>query len=190
VNIPGGGHPMAIQTSLLTAEEFAQLTDENARELIDGVVYLAPPPEPWHGETAGTVFLELGTYIRQQRLGRSYAAETGFVIRRNPDVVRAPDFAFVREERAPTRRHGYLDLVPDLVAEVVSPSDSANYLQRKMQAWLEAGVQMGLVLYPPTENLAIYRPGRDIRLLGPDDTFDGEDILPGFTCPVRNLFPR
>ncbi len=182
---------MATDTKLLTAEEFALLEDENARELVEGEVYMAPPPEPWHGETAATVLLRFGNYVDLHQLGRTYAAETGFIIRRNPDTVRAPDFAFVREERAPAvRRHGYLDLVPDLITEVVSPSDSANHIQRKMQEWLAAGVRMGLVLYPPTQRLAIYRPDRDIRLLGPDDPFDGEDVLPGFSCMVRDLFPR
>jgi Uma2 family endonuclease len=182
---------MATHTRLLTAEEFAQLEDEDARELVEGVVVVAPPPEPWHGEVAATVLLGFGSHVNQHRLGRTYAAETGFIIRRNPDTVRAPDFAFVREERAPSiRQHGYLDLVPDLIAEVVSPSDSANHIQRKMQEWLDAGVQMGLVFYPPTQRLAIYRPGRDIRLLGPDDQFDGEDVLAAFSCAVRDLFPR
>jgi Uma2 family endonuclease len=133
-----------------------------------------------------------GGYVRQHGLGNCYAAETGFRIRRDPDTVRAPDFAFVAAHRVPAddRGSGYLDLAPDLIVEVVSPSDRASYLQRKMQEWMEAGVRLALAVYPETRRVAVHEPGQLVRMLGPDDELDSGNVLPGFRCRVSEFFPQ
>ena len=76
----------------------------------------------------------LGSYVRANDLGEVFAAETGFILRRDPDTVRAPDAAFVDRERLPAGElpPGYLEMVPDLAVEVVSPGDSAREVLEKV----------------------------------------------------------
>lgn len=94
-----------------------------------------------------------------------------------------------RRSGSPTLPDGYLDLAPDLVVEVVSPSDRAKYVQENVFDWLDAGARLVLVLYPSRKAVAAYRSRTDVRLLEPQDTLDIGDLLPGFSCPVRSVFP-
>jgi len=184
---------MATQRKLMTADEFFYLPDDGMRhELVRGEVTTSPPAGPWHGEPAFEVALVLGTFIRQHRLGHAYAAETGFWIESGPDTVRAPDFAFVSFERLPGRspERWPEGLVPDLVVEVVSPSQSAREVREKMENWIRTGVRLGIVAHPRNQTIDVYQPAVDVERLGPDDSLDGADVLPGFSCRVRDLFPQ
>src|SRR6266516_4843290 len=146
---------MATQRKLMTAEEFACLPDDGMRhELVRGEVTTSPPARPPHGYIAMEIAFTLDTFIRQHRLGRSFAAETGFWIESDPDTVRAPDFAFLSFERlpGPSPEHWPEGLVPDLVVEVVSPSDSARAVREKMEQWVRSGVRLGIVAHPRTQS--------------------------------------
>ena len=99
-----------------------------------------------------------------------------------PDPITGPV-----SDRSPA---GYTDIPPDLVVEVTSPSDVAAEVQEKIEMWLKAGVRMVIQAYPQTRSVAVYRSASEVRLLGPDDTFDGADVVPGFRCLVRDFFPE
>ena len=114
-------------------------------------------------------------------------AETGFKLRSAPDVVRAPDAAFVRTDRLPPAGEGYAEVAPDLVAEVVSPADTAHEIDQKVAEYLEAGVRSVWVLYPRTQTILIHR---DEGVLRPraGGVIENEPALPGFRCAVDDLF--
>lgn len=145
-----------------------------------------------HGETGAIFTLSVGGYVRAHNLGRIYTAETGFRLRSNPDIVRAPDFAFVLHGRITpdmdvTR---FLDLAPDLAVEVISPGNSATDIAEKVREYLEAGVRLVWLAYPsPSLTIVVHRPGAISRTLSADDELHGEDVLPGFSCRVADLFP-
>jgi Uma2 family endonuclease len=175
----------------MTAEDLLRLPDDGMRhELIAGELITMPPPGGLHEEVAGLFLLSVGPFVKARRLGKVLGAP-GIYISHDPDTVRAPDFAWVAAGRLPGERspEGYIDLAPDLVVEVTSPSDSATEVQAKIATWLEIGVRMVIQAYPRTRSLAIYRSASDIRLLGPSDVFDGGDVLPGFSCAVSDFFP-
>lgn len=128
---------MAAQPNwLITAEEFAALPLDGWRaELIRGEIVTMPAAFAEHGRTASRLNIIVGGFILANQLGESYCAETGFLVERHPDTVRAPDFAFIQASRATPAASApsWGQVMPDLVAEVVSSSDRANEIDQKVR---------------------------------------------------------
>src|SRR5256885_16464745 len=120
--------------ALLTAEELLRLNLPNKRtELVDGRLYVREPAGARHGEAAARLLSAIVVHVYGHKLGRVFTAETGFTLRTNPDTVRAPDVAFVREDRAAELpSHGYAAMAPDLVVEVLSPDDRPGEVRAKV----------------------------------------------------------
>ena len=176
----------------ITADEFEEFNPEWRYDLIKGELRPMPAmPGAKHGQLTFAFTLDLGLFIREIDAGVCFAAETRFTIERNPDTAIAPDWAFVGRERMPTTTpNGFLDLAPDIVLEVRSPSDRKGEVLEKVNRWLAAGVKIVWELNPKTRVLTVYRPDCVPRELTVDDTLTGEEILPGFTLPLRRLFPN
>jgi Uma2 family endonuclease len=133
----------------------------------------------------------LAKFVHDHGLGQVVAG-TGFQLASSPDTVRAPAVGFVTTARLPAddSLEGYYPGAPDLAVEVISPSDLYTEVDEKVAEWLEHGTLMVLVINPRRRTVAVHRPGRDVRILGIDATLDGEDVVPGWTLAVRDLFPR
>lgn len=181
----------AIQLQPVTADELLAMPDDGLRrELVDGEVFVSPPPGEEHGVVAARFLVKLGSHVFAHDLGIVHAAETGFRISENPDTVLAPDVAFVsraRVERAAVGK-GYRAGAPDFVVEVVSPGDSFAEVEAKVARWLAAGCRMMIVVNPARRAATVYRSRDDITLLTEHDTLDGGDVVPGWTLPLRDLF--
>ena len=176
---------------LFTAEELLHLPTVGRRlELVKGKVYEMAPAGGRHGYTAMNAGASLSVHVRSNRLGRVFAAETGFILGRNPDTVRAPDASFISVARMDVDDLpvGFIDVVPDLVVEVVSPGDTRREVLEKVQEWLQAGVRLVWVLYPATRTAMVYRSLSDVSNLAEDDFLDGEDVVPGFSCRLSEVF--
>ncbi len=146
-----------------------------------------------HGEVAALLTAELVVFVRAQALGRITTSDAGVWLERDPDTVREPDVAFFSAAKAPPgmRVTGYSETVPDLVAEIASPSDSRREVHDKAHMWLNHGVRLVWVVQPETRSIDVYRPGEAVATLGDEDALDGLDVLPGFTCEVSAVFgPR
>lgn len=184
---------MAIK-ALLTSEEFEQivprLPGDRDWELIRGELYEVSPVTQRHCEVAAEACSLFRNWNKQAKAGR-VGVEGGYTIELRPDTVRAPDVSFVRKGRIPRdkTRRGFPAVAPDLVVEVKSPGDSWRYLIDKAQQFFTAGTRMA-VLMEPDQFIEVHRPGQEPRRLGLDDVFDGEDVLPGFTCKVSDFFPE
>jgi len=181
----------AIMSRLITADELLQLTQDGPRyELIKGELIEMSPAGPRHGRIAMRLGSLLEQFTRQTGLGVVYAAETGFKLSENPDTVRAADAAFVAQTRIPAagEPEGYWAIAPDLVVEVVSPSDAAATIQTKVTDWLAAGCRLVWVVYPDTQTVTEYRSLTEVRVLTRQDKLSGGDVLPGFTCLIGELF--
>jgi Uma2 family endonuclease len=180
-----------VEKRTMTAEQLAQLSPEASRgELIEGEFFAMSPAGQMHGEIAATILIMLGQFARRQKSGRVYAAETGFILKRNPDTVRAPDVAFVRSERLsqPTPKTGFFDGPPDLAVEVVSPSETQAEIDGKLLDYLDAGVQVVWIVYPTTRTIAVYRSLTAVHILTINDTLDCPELLPDFTASVKEVF--
>ncbi|ABU57794.1 Uma2 family endonuclease [Roseiflexus castenholzii] len=182
---------MPVATAAITAEDLAQMSfGEQRVELVRGEVITMAPAGADHGEMAMTLGALIYTFVRERRLGVVYAAETGFILARNPDTVRAPDVAFVASERAAQQRgrSGFFEGPPDLAVEVVSPGDTAEDVEAKVLDYLEAGARMVWIVRPRTRTVTVYHSLRAVQVLRPGDLLDGGDVLPGFAVPVATLF--
>jgi Uma2 family endonuclease len=179
-------------SQIMTAEELLRLpTGMGARyELVEGILRTMAPAGFEHGDIVGELSMRLRQFVRRLRLGRVLGAETGFILARNPDTVRAPDVAFVAEARVAQlgRIRGFFPGAPDLAVEVVSPSDSATEVQQKVDDYLEAGTQQVWVVYPDQQKVVVFSATGEGRYLSATDVLDGGALLPGFTCPVGELF--
>ena len=127
--------------------------------------------------------------MRRRELGVVFAQDTGFKITSAPDTVRAPDVAFVgrgRADRIPDR--GYAELAPDLLAEILSPDDRPAEVLAKIADWLAAGTKLVWLVDPARLEVRVYRADGSLSVLREHDSLDGEDVLPGFTSPVGQVF--
>ena len=160
-------------------------------ELVKGELYEMPPAGASHGDIAMEIGSRLRVYVKANQLGRVFAAETGFVLRLDPDTVRAPDASFVAEDRLPPGDlpTGFLEFAPDLAVEVVSPGDRPGEVREKVEDWLRAGTRLVWVVHPSTRSVTVYRSMEDVQELSEEDTLEGATVLPGFSCSVRELFP-
>ncbi len=181
----------ATKTNLLTADDLLRLYSQGVRgELIRGELHRTMPTGREHGEIVVSLSAELRNYVKPRRLGILTASDSGVWLERDPDTVREPDIAYFSAERAPPgeRVTGYAEVAPDLVVEVVSPNDSPREVNDKAFMWLSYGARLVWVVHPDTRAVDVYRGGRAVSTLTEDDTLDGLDALPGFTCPVRDVF--
>lgn len=175
----------------MTAEELFQLPDDDYKyELVEGELIRMPPTGAEHGDIAVNAGALLRNYVKAHDLGRVSAAETGFILKRNPDTVRAPDAAFIAKARIPPEGipRTYWPFAPDLAVEVVSPHDRFDEVQEKVAEYFTAGTRLVWVVLPKTRTVLVYRSFHDVRSLGVDDELSGEDVIPGFTCQVAELF--
>lgn len=181
----------AVQAPPVTAAELLAMPDDGLlRELVDGEVWVTPPPGEEHGVVAARMLVRLGSHVFANDLGIVHAAETGFRISENPDTVLAPDAAFVSRERVARAAiaTGYRAGAPDLVVEVASPSDSFADVEAKVARWLAAGCRMVIVVNPARRAATVYRSRDDIVLLTENDVLDGGDVVPGWRLPLSDLF--
>ncbi|MBM4031974.1 MAG: Uma2 family endonuclease [Planctomycetes bacterium] len=182
---------MATTVEITTAEQLFQAPDLGPCELVRGELIMGSPPGYGHGSVEVRISKALAIFVEAKGLGEVVGGEPGFIIARNPDTVRAPDVAFIRAERVPKReRARFYQGAPDLAVEVISPSDRASEVNAKVQDWLDAGCRMVWVVDPETETVAVYRSRTQVEVLGISDTISGGDVLPGFSLPVAQAFPR
>ena len=141
------------------------------------------PPGGEHGHVAVNTAYLLKSYSKETGTGR-VVVESGFYLEREPDTVRGPDVSFFLDRQLPI---GYFEAAPDLAVEIVSPNDSSQELEEKVQGYLESGVKLVLVLHPRTRSAYFYSHVGSVCRLTEDDHFAPE-LLPEFSCKVSEFF--
>jgi Uma2 family endonuclease len=177
---------------LITAEEFARMPDPpdgSRQELVRGEVITMPPPGGLHGGCCLKVGRRIGNFVEDHRLGTAASNDAGFVSERDPDTVRGPDISFWSRERLSEVPEGYIEVPPDLAIEVVSPNDHYSRVQQKVRHHLTHGVRLVWVVDPMDRSVTVYRSVQQAMILQEKETITGEDVLPGFSCLVADLFP-
>lgn len=182
-----------VVTPFMTGEEFVQLHGEDSSvELLKGRVVRCPMPGAKHGEVCGNAFAILREFVKPHGLGRLMTNDTFIRAGKEPDTYRGADVCFIGYTRWPKEQplpKGPLEVAPELVVEVRSPTDRTSNILGKVSDYLQAGVVVVLVLDPAIEAVTIYRETEDIpQRFSNGDELTLPDLLPGFTVPVRKFF--
>lgn len=182
----------AAPKKLLTAEEFLLLpnpADGSQQELVRGEIITMPPPGGMHGVSCLKAGRRIGNFVEDNALGTVTSNDTGFITERDPDSVRGSDVAYWSKEKLPVVPVGYIEVPPDMVVEVPSPSNTSKQIRAKLKEYFAKGVRLVWVIAPEDRTLTIYRTPDEGRLLHETATATGEEVLPGFTCRVSDLLP-
>lgn len=176
---------------LHTPEELFEISDRPMPELVDGQLVERPPMGQKSDAVAATILFAIFGFVKAHHLGVVNGSQGSFqIFADDPKKVRIPDVSFTRRERLPRGQveEGHGKVAPDLVVEVISPNDLAVDLFAKLHDYLGAGVPLIWVAYPEKQDIFVLRSDKTAVLLQSGDVLDGGDVLPGFRCPVADLF--
>lgn len=166
------------------------MPDEARFELWDGRLIPMNPPANNHGMIVIRLGSLLDQHVRRHQLG-VVMAESGYMLRSNPDTVFGPDVSFLRGDRLPGGLpDGYWNGAPDLAVEIQSPSDRPGAVRRKVDEYLRRGTPMVLVIDPRKQSVTVHRIGRDASTLSSEETLDLSPIVAGFSCRVSAIFEQ
>src|SRR5262245_24366187 len=180
---------MSETARLVTADELEKLAGDDCRyELVAGRLIRMSPVGYQHGRIVLRFAALLDRYLEGRDLGTA-VIEVGFKLALNPDTVRAPDVAFIRQDRIPpVDPKGFWQGPPDLAVEVLSPEDRSSDVQEKVEEYLLGGVRLVLVVDPDSKSVVVYRRlSPPVALRAGDDLLEFDDIVPGFRCRVRDI---
>lgn len=185
---------MALREKLYTADEFFEIAslpenEDKRLELDDGVIVDMASSSQLNTVTAARIVYFLNAYVIPNDLGYVTGADGGFKL--GEKRARIPDVAFVSKARHPKLKGVKFPFAPDLAVEIVSPDED---IFKKAREYLAAGTRMVWAVYTDEQMVYVMRLDADgsIRSIpfGMDDTLDGGEVLPGFTLPVREVFPQ
>ena len=171
---------------LVTADELLAM-GRGRRELIRGEVIEMTPAGSEHGRIALTIAAHLWNWVMPRGLGTVHGADTGFVLQRGPDTVRAPDAAFIQAAHV-VKTPKFHPGAPDLAVEVLSPDDRPSELRARIHDYFGAGTIEIWVVSPKSRTVTVHRANAEPRTLREPDALICEDLLPGFRLALRDLF--
>jgi Uma2 family endonuclease len=182
---------MSTSTKLMTADELFVMPHKGFRyELVKGELRKMSPAGSEHGAIIVNITLFLAQHVKANNLGVCFGAETGFKLATDPDTVRAPDVAFVRRERVPQSGipKKFWPGAPDLAIEVLSPGDTYEEVDDKVEEWLAARTSAVWVVNPKRRSVSVYRSITEVTRLSESDELEGHEVVPGFRCRVAEIF--
>ena len=166
------------------------LFDDERFELVDGVL-LEKAMGIEEQLFDSDLHLLLGAFVRDRDLGRT-VVEGKFAL---PKVGnnRIPDLAFVSYASWPKskgRPKGpFWSLAPDLVVEVISPTDVGNDVMEKMKEYFTAGCKAVWIVWPSLEQIHVYSSPKSVKIYSQTDILEGDPVVTGFRLPLIELFP-
>jgi Uma2 family endonuclease len=177
-----------VPSSILTDEELLRLPRDGPKyEVVDGELRVSPAGAQ-HERVVARLLIRLGTFVEQHGLGEVLGSNLLYVL--PSGNKRAPDVSFVAAGRftAEARVEVFPRLVPDLAVEVLSPNDRTRAVLDRVGEYLEAGVRLVWVIDPLNRRAAVHRSASEAREIPATASLDGEDVVPGFRCPLQALF--
>ena len=175
-----------------TPEDLLAMPDGNAYELVGGQL-VERNMGAESSRVGGKLYSRLDRFCEDHNLGTTWPADNGYqCFPHEPGLVRRPDVSFVQSGRLPgdVAPKGWVKIPPDLAVEVVSPNDLVEALEEKLDDYRRVEVPLVWVIYPELRKVKVLRRGGSVSELREDDELSGEDVIPGFRCPVREILPK
>lgn len=182
-------------TGLMTADEFFNSPYAEGFELINGKIVsknsgteINMPTGAKHGAVTDELESRISYFVRENKLGKVFAAETGFIL--SEGTVRGIDISFVGTEKLAKFGipEGFFPCSPDLAVEVISPGNSIEEIQDKVEQCLAAGTTLVWIVYPKRNMVHVHRQSNVIKVLRENDELTGEDVLPNFKVKLSEIF--
>jgi Uma2 family endonuclease len=177
------------QANPITGEDLYKMGNIGPSELVKGEIVRMTPTGFMHGRVEHRIARALDAFLVEHKLGEIISGEVGIYTGRNPDTVRAPDVAFISNERiAKVKSKSYLDTAPELIVEVLSPDDPWSELMEKLDEYFSIGVKLVWVADPRKRQVYVYQSATKVQRFDVNNTLTGGDVLPGFGVAVADLF--
>lgn len=186
--------PQSAARPRVTAQELLAMPNAKNFELVNGE--LVERNMGWESEFFGSnLHVLLGMFCRQHNCGWVNGSNAGYqcyeeAFPDDPDRVRKPDVSFISVDRLPSNAvpKAYCEIVPELAIEVISPNDRYHEVEEKVDEYLRAGVRLVWVVHPQKKTIRIHRANGTVQDLRLADELSGEEVIPGFRCPVSEVF--
>ena len=196
----------------MTHDDLLVLPDDgNLYELVRGEILQMPPPNQDHGTIEARLVEAIGRYLHARAHERGWLEERGvgsrdllvgridsgeaairFSLPDDPDQTRGADVCFLTPEQVVRARESGagtpIPFVPALVAEVISPSDSAAYVNEKVRDYLAGGARLVWLVYPRTRTVQVHRTDGTVAAVVGTGRLDGGDVLSDLSLPLNALF--
>lgn len=183
--------PVRSSAMIVTVEAFMTSEHPDKKvELVRGEVRVTPGPGAPHSIATYNLVAALTSFVSPKKLGRVFGDGVSYELVRIPLTVRMPDASFVRADRFPSNGigSGWFRFAPDLVVEVLSPSETASLLEEKLHDYMVAGTPLIWVVDPVRRTVMVMAADTPVSWLNEEDTLTGGSVMPGFTCPVADIF--
>jgi len=179
-------------TKRFTADEFMAMPDAPDFELIDGQLVERELMGAYSSFVAAKISFELNRFNLERPFGWVFDSDATYRCFKLPDTLRRADVSVILHGRLAGNRipESYVSIAPDLVVEVISPTNKAGAVETKILEYLEAGVKLVWVVFPQSRTIHVRRAEGTLRVVREHEQLDGETLLPGFSCSVRDLFPQ
>ncbi len=173
----------------ITGEMLAAMGDLGRTELIEGRIHYYMPIGRPHSRIAMLIVSLLTFFNLKHDLGEVHGGEIGIYTRRNPDTVRAADGAFISHGRLQDAdEDGFLTVAPELIVEVLSPSNTNDEMRQKLIEYFDIGTLIVWIVDPAHKEIAVYTAVNEIELLAVGDVLTCESVLPNFSVTVAEIF--
>jgi Uma2 family endonuclease len=169
-------------------QHFQAQHPDHRLELVDGAIIVMSPSGYESDEIAAEIIRQLGNWVRPRRLGRVAASSAGYILPNSTSDTRAPDASFVKADRMRRTTEDYAQLVPDLMFEVRSKTDSLDALRAKIRQFLELGTRVGALVDYRTQTIEVYRNQAEPMTLHNGDRFTVPELLPGWEMAVSSIW--
>jgi Uma2 family endonuclease len=181
-------------TEKISDRNLEQLCQENPELRFEtdakGKLIVMSPTGSESGKRNGDLFFQVELWNRQNKLGITFDSSTGFKL--SNGATRSPDVSWIASDRwnslSKEQKRGFAPIDPDFVIELMSPTDNLEDLQQKMREYISCGVKLGWLINPDAKLVEIYRCDTDKQVLSNRCSLSGEDILPGLTVDLADIF--
>ena len=156
----------------------------------NGKLIIMPPTGSESGKFNMSLAFQIELWNRQSKTGVVFDSSTGFKL--SNGSTRSPDVSWIAIERwnslSDKQKRSFAPIDPDFIIELMSPTDDLSTTQQKMSEYINCGVKLGWLINPDVKEVEIYRPGKDKETLNNPSSLSGEDILPGLTVDLSDIF--